>query len=96
MTVGAQVRVRVRLFGAFRRYSPRPEVVFEVPAGTKVAEVRGHLAEALRRECPAFDGQELLALSALSSGNALLGEEEPLAPDGGEALLAILPPVSGG
>jgi len=93
---GVTVRVRVRLFGAFRRYSARPEVVFEVPRGTRVAELRGHLAAALHEECPGFDGQELLALSALAAGEVLLGEGEAIAPEAGEALLAILPPVSGG
>jgi molybdopterin converting factor small subunit len=37
------IQVRVQLFGAFRKYSSGSDLRFEVPPGTTVSAVRGHL-----------------------------------------------------
>ena len=88
------VRVCVRLFGAFRKYSSGADLSFEVPRGTTVAAVRQHLGEALRRACPAFADQQLLDVSVLADDERILDDGQLL---GGERVsLAVLPPVCGG
>jgi molybdopterin converting factor small subunit len=88
------IRVRVRLFGAFRKYSERAEVALDVPRGTTVAALRRHLGEALRAACPGFADQPLLDISALADDERILDDAHLL---GGDRLsLAVLPPVCGG
>jgi molybdopterin converting factor small subunit len=88
------VRVCVRLFGAFRKYSSGADVSFEVPGGTTVAAVRRHLGEALQRACPAFSDQQLLDVSVLADDERILDDAQLLRGD--RVSLAVLPPVCGG
>jgi molybdopterin converting factor small subunit len=90
------IRVCVQLFGAFRKYSNGSDVTFEVPRGTTVSALRKHLAEALRRGSPAFDGQELLELSAVADDEHILDDAAPLGLGADRVSLVILPPVCGG
>ena len=88
------VRVRVRLFGAFRKYATGGDVAFDVPLGTTVAALRAHLGEALRRACPAFADQPLLDASVLADDERILDDAQALG--AGDLSLAVLPPVCGG
>jgi molybdopterin converting factor small subunit len=90
------IRVRVELFGAFRKYSKEGVISFEVPRGTTVSKVRGHLVEALRRECPSFDGVALVESSVLAAEREILDEGQPLGTGTDLVQLAVLPPVCGG
>lgn len=90
------VRVCVRLFGAFRKYSSGADVYvsFDVPRGTTVAALRQHLGEALRCNCPAFADQQLLDVSVLADDERILDDGQLLGDD--RVSLAVLPPVCGG
>ncbi|HTP29469.1 MAG TPA: hypothetical protein VMK12_27865 [Anaeromyxobacteraceae bacterium] len=89
------VRVRVRLFGALRKYSSEPEIAFDVPRNTRVAALREHLTEILKRTHPAFDGA-LITASVLADESRILREDEEVGTSADEASLALLPPVCGG
>jgi len=89
------VEIRIRLFGSFRRWSPGGEIRLSAPPGTPVATLRGLLEAALARQHPGFDGQALLAASALADDASLLGDDWSVPPGGGVEL-AVLPPVCGG
>jgi hypothetical protein len=89
------VEVRIRLFGAFRRWSAGGEIRLAAPPGTPVATLRGLLEAALVRQYPGFDGHSLLAASALADDASLLGDDWSV-PPGGRVELAVLPPVCGG
>ncbi len=93
-TAGA-VEIRVRLFGAFRRWSPDGGIRLSAPPRTTAAELRALLLAALRRLDAGFDGQALLASSAMADESRLLDEGWSV-PAGGPVELAILPPVCGG
>lgn len=89
------VEIRVRLFGAFRRWSPDGELRLSAPPGTGAAALRALLLSALERLDAGFDGRALLASSALADETRLLDEGWSV-PVGGPVELAILPPVCGG
>lgn len=88
------IQVHVRLFGAFRQYAA-DELTLELPRGAKVAALRGHVAEALRRRCPAFADEALLEHSVVADEHRVLSDDD-LVGDGGPVCLAVLPPVCGG
>lgn len=90
------VRVCVRLFGVFRKYSSGADVSFEVPRGTTVSALRAYLGEALGRACPAFRDQGLLEASVLASEEEILDDGQPLGCGVDRVVLAVLPPVCGG
>jgi molybdopterin converting factor small subunit len=90
------VRVSVRLFGAFRRYSNGADVSLVVPRGTTVGALREHLGEALRRGSPAFHDQALLDVSVLADQESILDDAQPLASRAEPIVVAVLPPVCGG
>jgi sulfur-carrier protein len=90
------VRVDVRLFGAFRKYSTTALVSLDVPRGTRVAVLRELVGAALRRDCPAFHEQELLEASAVADDERILPDEQPIGVGVDRVSLAVLPPVCGG
>jgi molybdopterin converting factor small subunit len=89
------VEIRVRLFGAFRRWSPDGELRLSAPPGTSAAALRALLLSALERQHTGFDGRALVSGSALADETRLLDEGWTV-PVGGPVELAILPPVCGG
>lgn len=91
----AAVEIRVRLFGAFCRWSPDGGIRLSAPPGTSAAALRALLLSALERLDAGFDGQALLARSAMADESCLLDEGWSV-PVGGPVELAILPPVCGG
>ncbi|HEX9399795.1 MAG TPA: hypothetical protein VF912_06760 [Anaeromyxobacter sp.] len=88
------IRVEVRLFGMFRKYSSAA-LTFEVPRGTVVSAVRKRIAEALRAACPTFRDERLLEVSVLADEQRVLDDGDALGPRD-RISLAILPPVCGG
>lgn len=91
----AAVEIRVRLFGAFRRWSPDGELRLSAPPGTGAAALRALLLSALERLDAGFDARALVASSAMADESRLLDEGWSV-PGGGPVELAILPPVCGG
>lgn len=89
----ALTRVRLRLFGAFRDVGAA-ELTLEVPPGSTVGDLRGHVKAALARMLPARRHDHLVDLSALASDVAILPESHRL--DELDVCLSILPPVCGG
>ena len=89
-------RLRVQLFGAFRKYAPDGDVHLEVPPGTPLAAVRTRLGEALREIFPAFRDQGLLDVSVFADDERILDDGQALGDDRAELSLAVLPPVCGG
>ncbi len=86
------MKVKVRLFGAFRDLGADPLVEVELPQDAVVADLRDALHRRWSAEQAGFN-PGLLRCSAFADETQVLREREPLA-DG--ATVAILPPVSGG
>lgn len=86
------MKIEVSLFGAFRDYEPGALVTLDVPAGARVADLRGMLAAHGRAHWPGFK-EGLLMRSAFASQSSVLGEQECL-PENGPVV--VLPPVGGG
>lgn len=80
------MKVKVRLFGAFRDYDESGELEFELQAGATAAQLRAELALVVGRP-------ELLAESVLADENSVLSENHVLRE---AAVVAVLPPVCGG
>jgi MoaE-MoaD fusion protein len=81
------VKVRTRLFAAFRERCGRTELLLELPEGARVADA---LAE-VRRRCPNIGAT--LEQAMLAVNHEYVGQELRLH-DGDE--VALIPPVSGG
>ena len=78
---------RVLLFARLRDLAGAGELTVEVPPGSRVGDLRRHLAAAF----PALAG--LLPSCAVALDDQYVGDATPL-PEGAE--VALLPPVSGG
>jgi len=86
------MKVEVSLFGAFRDYEPGALVVLEIPANSRVAELRNALAAYGRAHWIGFK-EGLLQRSAFASETCVLRDHESL-PEGER--IVVLPPVGGG
>ena len=82
----ADIRINMRLFGAFRKYGE--SVDFTVPAGSTAGKVKERLAEVLK-----LSDAVLIRDSALANDDAIIDGGAILTRD---SFLAILPPVCGG
>lgn len=91
----ATIELRVRLFGAFRRWAPGGAVTIAAPQGATAADVRRLVAAALAQGGAGEDGAALLQRSALADEQRLLGEGWTV-PAASKLELAVLPPVCGG
>lgn len=90
------VRVQVRLFGAFRKYSNGSDLSFDVPRGTLVSALRKRVADALRRKFPTFSDEGLLNVSVLADEHRVLDDGDPIGRGLDHVSVAVLPPVCGG
>ncbi len=86
------MRTRIALYGALREADPRGFIELDVPAGSRIGELREQLAAHLAEHAPAIPAG-LLRRCAFASADQLLHNHHAV-PEGVE--LAILPPVSGG
>lgn len=86
------MKVELRLYGAFRAYQPEPAIVFDLPEGARVSDLRLALGEYASSRWSDFK-PGLLRSSAFSSDVEVLRESEAIPADG---RMAVLPPVSGG
>lgn len=80
------IEFEIRLFGAFRKYGEK--VVFSLPAGASVHDIKNKLASELKLSDPA-----LINDSAIANDNEIIGADAVFTMD---SRLAILPPVCGG
>jgi len=81
--------VEIKLFGAFRQYSPEAAIAVSLPDNADVAGLRQAFAEKLDDD----NARALLQSSAFATDEAILDEEEAV-PDG--QVISVLPPVCGG
>jgi len=82
--------VSIRMFGAFRQFSPDSTVNLTVPQEARVADLR----QAMQIHFAGNDNAlALLNASAFATDKAVLDDEDPVPRD--EAL-SVLPPVCGG
>jgi molybdopterin converting factor small subunit len=79
--------IEVRLFARARDLAGRDLLPVEVPQGSTVAELRVTIA----KMCPVL--KDLLARSRIAVGDDFGDDEARLTPG---ALVAVIPPVSGG
>lgn len=86
------MKIEVSLFGAFRDYEPGARVALEVPADSRVADLRRALSAHGSAHWAGFK-EGLMERSAFASETCILREHEPL-PEGGR--IVVLPPVGGG
>ena len=87
------MKIRLRLFGAFRDCEPGGEIEIEVAPGADVAGLRMAFDAHARAAWGARYPAGLLKVSAFASETDVLDEQQSLA---GLHGLAVLPPVSGG
>lgn len=86
------MKIRIALYGALREAEASGHVELEVPAGSRIAELRDLLATHLREHAPAIPAG-LVRRSAFASTEEILHNHRMVS-EGVE--LAALPPVSGG
>jgi len=87
------MKVKVRLFGAFRQVGSEPVLELLLEPGARVEHAREALHGLLQRRYPGFKGADLVQQSAFADSERVLSDETPLSP---ESEIAILPPVCGG
>ncbi len=83
-------KLKVRLFGAFRKYIPGGELELEVPEKILVREVKSLLAQNLHLYD--FTEAQLVYDSAVATDDRVLQLDEEVM----DSQIAILPPVCGG
>lgn len=86
------MKTRIALYGALREADASGYVELDVPAGSRIAELRELLAAYLAERAPAIPAG-LVRRSAFASAEEILHNHRAV-PEGME--LAVLPPVSGG
>lgn len=86
------MKIRIDLYGALREADASGHVELEVPAGSRIADLRELLAAHLARHAPGIPAG-LVARSAFASAEEVLHNQRAV-PEG--VALAVLPPVSGG
>lgn len=84
--------LKVRAFGAFRKYIPESELILEVEGEPTVEMVKLKIAEVLALRPGGFPDLALLKDSALATENEVLFPESRISGN----VVAILPPVCGG
>lgn len=87
------IEVRVKLFGAFRKYGDGREIVVELRERSGLGELKSALAEKLRVRHAGFSDGGLLASSAFAGESAILSSEVKFERS---CSVAVLPPVCGG
>ena len=87
------LEINIRLFGAFRDFSPNPAVLLECAPGTSIAELRMKMQAQLEHMKPGASVLSLLKQSVFADEQAILGEDFRLEQS---QELAIIPPVCGG
>ncbi len=85
--------IRVRLFGAFRKYIPSGviSITIDRPCGT--TEIKSKILQQIKSENANFCDDLLIAESALANEKEILFEDAMV---DNSAQLALLPPVCGG
>ena len=88
------IQIKVRLFGAFRRYETNQVfVAIEVPESSSVEVVKNSIASYFRAKFENFSDGQLIEDSVIADESHVLGANEIIEQS---CTLAILPPVCGG
>ncbi len=87
------LEVKIRLFGAFRKYGNGSEIELKVPPLSPLSVVRNVLVAHLLHLDPDFSDVDLVNDSAFALENEILQGESKIEQ---ACSLAILPPVCGG
>ncbi len=87
------IEVRVRLFGAFRKYGDGREIAVELPERSGLGELKSALAVKLRARHAGFRDDGLLASSAFAGETAIFPPDVKFERS---CSVAVLPPVCGG
>ncbi|MGE0614952.1 MAG: MoaD/ThiS family protein [Bacteriovoracia bacterium] len=91
------MEIEIRLFGAFRNFSPGTDRVrVTVPAGAGSQELRSALLAALPGEPAREHLRDLIADSAFANESDLLPPDFRVSETSAWKQLAVLPPVCGG
>lgn len=85
-------KIKLKCFGAFRKYVHSGEIMMSVPENINVAEFKDLLVVELKKTHPEFSETTLIHDSALATEEKVLTLHEPLSGEN----FAILPPVCGG
>jgi molybdopterin converting factor small subunit len=86
-------KVKVKFFGAFRKYIPDGESEIEIAGTVTSREFREILQAHLKSNIAGFDNLTLLKESAIANEDRVLTDIDLI---DGSSLVAILPPVCGG
>lgn len=87
------MKVKVRLFGAFRKYGDGAELELELPQDATLTELRKAFNDTLKSIDPSFSNAALIEDSAFADETSVLTDSARLIEGG---TLAVLPPVCGG
>lgn len=85
------MQITIQTFGAFRQFGRK--IVLELSDGATIADIRAPLVAALAENTASFDIAGLVESSRFANEVEILAEDFELSEN---ALITILPPVSGG
>ncbi len=86
-------KIRIRTFGAFRKYFPDGVMTFSIKENESVGEFKARLNQFLIEEVAGFSDAHLVFESAIASGDTILQDTDVIKLD---KELSLLPPVCGG
>lgn len=87
------ITITIQLFGGLRQYGDHNPLVLQAKVGDTVLMIKARLQNTLIQSCAHFDGEDLIARSALANETRILTPDEIINTSG---ILALLPPVCGG
>ena len=87
------IEVKIRLFGAFRKYGDGSEIRIPLPKNASINSLRSVLGTRLEELYPGFGEAGLLQDSAFANDTEILRNDSTLDRD---CVVAVLPPVCGG
>lgn len=87
------MKVRIALFGAFRKYSSDARIELDLPSGVTIERIKQELNLFFKIHSSTFNDASLLNSSAIANEESILNDSTVIHSDSN---LAILPPVCGG
>ena len=86
-------RIKIRLFGTFRKWSESGEVELDIPLQATVSDLKSVIEQELKKNPRTSDLSDIVFRSVLADEHRILKDSEGIEDS---VTLSILPPVCGG